>query len=176
MLIAALPAACDRRHADEDAPGKEKTEDQVMIFKKIGVIHSPYTPEKKAPRQGALAPDVESTIVVDSEYEAGLQDIESFSHIIVYYVFDRSSGWNRKVKTPWEEKKHGVFATRSPRRPNPIGMTVVKLVKREGATLHVLGLDAFDGTPLLDLKPYIPKFDRIEDAGGGWLRDSNEKK
>ena len=147
-----------------------------MTFKKIGIIHSPYTPEKKAPRQGGLAPDVESTIVVDSEYEAGLQDIESFSHIIVYYVFDRSSGWNRKVKTPWEEKKHGVFATRSPRRPNPIGMTVVKLAKREGATLHVLGLDAFDGTPLLDIKPYIPKFDRIEDAGGGWLGNADEKK
>jgi tRNA-Thr(GGU) m(6)t(6)A37 methyltransferase TsaA len=148
------------------------TEVQGMSFKRIGIVRSPYTPEKKAPRQGALAPDVESLIVIDPEFEEGLLDIESFSHIIVLYAFDRSSGWTPLVKTPWEEKRHGVFATRSPRRPNPIGMTVVKLNKRSGSTLHVQGLDAFDGTIVLDLKPYVPKFDGIEGADPGWLKES----
>jgi len=141
-----------------------------MTFKPIGVIHSPYFSKKAAPRQGRLAPEVASTIVVEAAFAAGLEDIETFSHIIVLFAFDQSRGWSDTVKTPWEEKRHGVFATRSSRRPNPIGMTVVKLIKRDGATLHVQGLDAFDGTPLLDLKPYVPKFDRIEEAGGGWLR------
>lgn len=145
-----------------------------MTFKKIGVIRSAYTPESGAPRQGALAPHAASTIVVDPEYEEGLRDIETFSHLIVLYAFDRSKGWSGLVKTPWEEKRHGVFATRSPRRPNAIGMTVVKLVNREGTTLHVQGLDAFDGTPLLDLKPYVPGFDRVEDAGGGWLEAAKD--
>lgn len=137
-----------------------------MAFKRIGVIHSPYNPDKGAPRQGALAPDTGSTIVVDAEYEAGLRDLEDFTHVIVLYAFDRSKGWSLDVKPPGDENTHGVFATRSPRRPNPIGMTVVELVRREGATLHVRGLDAYDGTPVLDLKPYVPRFDRIESAGG----------
>jgi tRNA-Thr(GGU) m(6)t(6)A37 methyltransferase TsaA len=123
-----------------------------------------------APRQGRLAPETASTIVVDDAYAPGLKDIETFSHVIVIYAFDRSQGWSATVRTPWEEQLHGVFAVRSPRRPNPIGVTVVKLVKREGARLHVEGLDAFDGTPLLDLKPYIPRFDCVEDADGGWFQ------
>jgi tRNA-Thr(GGU) m(6)t(6)A37 methyltransferase TsaA len=145
---------------------------QDMAFRRIGVVRSPYTPETKAPRQGALAPDVESLIVIDPEFEQGLQDIETFSHVIVLYAFDRSSGWNLLVRTPWEEERHGVFATRSPRRPNPIGMTVVKLIKRSGSTLHVQGFDAFDGTPVLDLKPYVPRFDGVEQADPGWLKES----
>ena len=148
----------------------ESAEDPELTLKRIGIVRSPYTPEVKAPRQGALAPDVESLIVIDPEYEEGLQDIETFSHIIVLYAFDRSSGWDLLVRTPWEKERHGVFATRSPRRPNPIGMTVVKLNGRSGSTLHVQGLDAFDGTAVLDLKPYVPKFDGIEKADPGWLR------
>ena len=136
-----------------------------MVMKSIGVIRSPYTPEKGAPRQGGLAAETESTIVLEPEYEEGLTDIEKFSHIIVLYAFDRSSGWSPMVKPPWDDKKRGVFASRSPHRPNPIGMTVAKLVAREEGTLRVTGMDAFDGTPVLDLKPYIPRFDRIDARG-----------
>jgi tRNA-Thr(GGU) m(6)t(6)A37 methyltransferase TsaA len=144
-----------------------------MVFNKIGIIRSPYSAGKQAPRQGKLAPDVVSSIVMDPEYETGLKDIETFSHIIVFYVFDRSSGWDPLVQTPWEQERHGVFATRSPRRPNPIGMTVVKLVGRSGSTLHVQGLDAFDGSPVIDLKPYILQFDGFENATQGWLGDGD---
>ena len=140
-----------------------------FIFKPIGVIRSPYTPQTGAPRQGRFAPKVESRIVLDPEYAEGLTDVETFTHLIVIYLFDRSKGWTSMVRTPWEEERHGVFASRSPNRPNPIGLTVVKMAGREGNTLRVLGLDAFDGTPVLDIKPYIPRLDRVEDAGGGWV-------
>ena len=165
---------CSQQNPVTVAKQKTETKEEAMTFKRIGVIHSPYTPKKGAPRQGALAPDVDSTIVVDAEYEAGLKDIETFSHVIVLYAFDRSKGWSSFVKTPWEKELHGVFATRSPRRPNPIGMTVVNLIKREGNTLHVKGLDAFDGTLLLDLKPYIPRVDVIHSADEGWLGKIDE--
>ena len=173
LVIAVLATSgCTVGH-EEREKNNEGAEDHGIVFKRIGVIRSPFTHEKGAPRQGRLASDAESLIVVDSEYEVGLKDIETFSHIVVLYVFDRSYEWTPMVQTPWEKKLHGVFATRSPRRPNPIGMTVVKLVKRLGSTLHVQGLDAFDGSPVLDLKPYIPQFDRIEDANQGWLDDMN---
>jgi tRNA-Thr(GGU) m(6)t(6)A37 methyltransferase TsaA len=146
-----------------------------MILKKIGIIHSPYKLNGEAPRQGRLAPDVESLIQIDSLYEAGLKDIETFSHIYVFYDFNRSNGWNLLIQTPWENERHGIFATRSSRRPNPIAITVVKLVKRTGCTLFVQGLDAFDETPVFDLKPYVPRFDRIEEAQGGWFNDRNLK-
>jgi tRNA-Thr(GGU) m(6)t(6)A37 methyltransferase TsaA len=159
----------------EGSPGEEgkagsMMEDRGLQFRQIGTIRSPYTPETGAPRQGRHAPEAESRIVVDPRYEAALQDLESFSHVIVLYAFDRSAGWSPLVETPWEERPHGVFATRSPNRPSPIGMTVVSLLRREGAVLHVAGLDAFDGTPVLDLKPYLPGVDRIEDATEGWLQ------
>ena len=156
-------------------PTEEKPKEQTMVFKKIGIIHAPYTPEKGAPRQGKLAPEVESRIEMGEEYESALQDIETFSHLIVIYYFDRSKGWKPLVQTPWEKKRHGVFATRSPNRPNPIGMTVVKLLRREGTMLFVQGLDAFDGTPVLDLKPYIKKFDCIENAKGGWMKRAEKE-
>ena len=173
VLVALATSGCADRH-EARTGSEERAEDLDMVFKRIGVIRSPYTPEKGAPRQGRLAPGVESLIVIDPEYEAGLQDIETFSHVIVLYAFDRSSGWNPTVQTPWEEKRHGVFATRSPRRPNPIGMTVVRLTRRSGATLHVQGLDAFDGTVVLDLKPFVPRFDGVEDASHGWLGDGHQ--
>jgi tRNA-Thr(GGU) m(6)t(6)A37 methyltransferase TsaA len=171
VAIAAQAVSCYGDRNEFQAGRKGRAEDSGMVFNKIGVIRSPYPAKKQAPYQGKLAPNVESLILMDPEYETGLKDIETFSHIIVFYAFDRSSGWNPLVKTPWEQERHGVFATRSPRRPNPIGMTVVKLVRRSGSTLHVQGLDAFDGSPVLDLKPYVPRFDMVEDANRGWLGD-----
>lgn len=169
VFVAILAVSCRTDRVKRHVDPLGKAENGSMQFMKIGVIRSPYTPEKKAPRQGRLAPDVESVLVLDPEYESALKDIESFSHILVVYAFDRAAGWDPLVQTPWEETLHGVFATRSPRRPNPIGITVVELVKRVGPRLHVRGLDAFDGTPLLDLKPYMPRFDRIEEAVSGWM-------
>lgn len=161
LLVALLLGGMQLNAADATVEMEEERES--MKFSKIGIIHSPYSPELGAPRQGGLAPDTESTIVVDAEYAAGLQDIEAFKYIIVLYAFNRSNGWKPIVYPPWEDAKpRGVFASRSPRRPNPIGMTVVRLVRREGATLYVKGLDAFDGTPVLDLKPYVPRFDCID--------------
>ena len=179
LAAALLPAAvltsvvflpsCRGGPSAEGGKASGLPKDRGIEFRQIGAIRSPYTPETGAPRQGRHAPDTESRIIVDAQYEAALQDLESFSHVIVLYAFDQSTGWSPRVQTPWEEKPHGLFATRSPNRPNPIGMTVVRLLRREGAVLYVAGLDAFDGTPVLDLKPYIPGVDRIEDATEGWL-------
>jgi len=165
LAAAAFPLVSCGGEKDDGSAGHEVFNDWSMNMESIGVIRSPYTPDKGAPRQGGLAPETESTIVIESKYAEGLTDIEKFSHIIVLYAFDRSSGWSPMVKPPWDDKRRGIFASRSPHRPNPIGMTVAKLVGREGATLRVQGMDAFDGTPVLDLKPYIPRFDSVDAKG-----------
>jgi tRNA-Thr(GGU) m(6)t(6)A37 methyltransferase TsaA len=144
-----------------------------MVLERIGIIRSPYTPEEGAPRQGRLDPNVESIIEVDPQYEEGLSGIEDFSHIIVLYAFDRSSGWKSMVQTPWEKRLYGVFATRSPNRPNAIGITIVKLIEHSESILRVHGLDAFDGTAVLDLKPYVPRFDAINDADQGFVKEKS---
>ncbi len=151
-------------------PARKVDQKGCVCFHPIGVIHSPYTPETGAPRQGRFRPDVPATIEIFPEYEKGLTDIRSFSHIFVLFLFDRAKGWRPMVKTPWDKTLHGVFTTRSFRRPNPIGLTAVRLVKREGRILHVRGIDAFDGTPVLDIKPYVPRVDSIPEASIGWLK------
>jgi tRNA-Thr(GGU) m(6)t(6)A37 methyltransferase TsaA len=109
-------------------------------------------------------------VVVQPEYEAGLEDVEGFSHMILLYHFDRAApGYALEVTPFLDEEVHGLFATRYPRRPNAIGLSVVQLVEREGCTLHVAGIDVLDGTPLLDIKPYVPPFDAYPDATYGWL-------
>ena len=110
-------------------PGKS------FFFRPIGVIHSPYTPKKGAPKQGRFKPDVPAEIEIFPEFEKGLTDLETFSHVWVLYAFDKAKGWSPLTGTPWDKKRRGVFATRSPRRPNPVGLTVVRLVKREGRVL-----------------------------------------
>jgi tRNA-Thr(GGU) m(6)t(6)A37 methyltransferase TsaA len=145
-----------------------------LTFTSIGIVRSPYASSADAPRQGRFRPEVVSTIELHAGLEEALTHIESFSHIIVLYAFDRSVGWEPLVRTPWDETRHGVFATRSPRRPNPIGLTVVELVRRAGTALRVKGLDALDGSMVLDLKPYIPPVDSIAAANRGWLGDDIE--
>jgi tRNA-Thr(GGU) m(6)t(6)A37 methyltransferase TsaA len=167
----ALVPSCDQGPPGRHTEDGKYTKRHVTVMRAIGTIRSPYGPENKPPPQGAFAPDVESRIVLASEYEEALTDLESFSHVIVLYAFDRSRAWSSFVLTSSDGKRHGLFATRSPNRPNPIALTVVKLVKREGTTLRVAGLDAFDGTPVLDLKPYIAWFDSLESATAGWLGD-----
>jgi formylmethanofuran dehydrogenase subunit E len=139
-----------------------------LELKPIGIIHSPYKYREKASYAGYKSDKI-SRIEVFKELEEGLQDIEGFSHIIVIYWFHKSQGYHLLVKTPWDDIQHGLFATRSPHRPCPLGLTVVELVARENNILKVKGLDAIDATPLLDIKPYIPAVDKRMVVRPDWL-------
>jgi tRNA-Thr(GGU) m(6)t(6)A37 methyltransferase TsaA len=141
-----------------------------LELKPIGIIHSPYKNRGEAPYQGYKSEKI-SQIEVFKEFEEGLKDIEGFSHIIVIFWFHKSQGYHLLVKTPWDDNLHGLFTTRSPHRPCPLGLTVVELISREKNTLKVKGLDAIDGTPLLDIKPYIPSIDERSVVKLGWLKD-----
>jgi len=139
-----------------------------LELKPIGIIHSPYKNREEAPYPGYKSEKI-SQIEVFKEFEEGLKDIEGFSHIIVIFWFHKSQGYHLLVKTPWDDILHGLFATRSPHRPCPLGLTVVELVAREKNILKVKGLDAIDGTPLLDIKPYVPSIDEKLPIKLGWL-------
>ena len=134
----------------------------------IGIIHSPYRDRGEAPYQGYRSKRI-SRIEVLKEFEEGLQDIEGFSHIVVIYWFHKSQGYHLLVKTPWDDVPHGLFTTRSPHRPCPLALSVVELVVREKNILKVMGLDALDGSPLLDIKPYISPVDERSVVKSGWL-------
>ena len=142
---------------------------QEFQFKSIGVIRTPFEEAEQAPIQGRLAVDAEGTVELDPAFEDGLADLEGFSHVILIYAFDRSGGWLPRVVPFMDTVRRGVFATRAPRRPNAIGMTVVKLLGVEGCRIHVANVDVLDGTPLLDMKPYVPAFDAVPHADAGWL-------
>ena len=134
----------------------------------IGIIRSPYKDRVGAPYQGYRSKRI-SRIEVFKEFEEGLRDIEGFSHIIVIYWFHKSQGYHLLVKTPWDDIPHGLFTTRSPRRPCPLALTVVELIARERNVLKVRGLDAIDGSPLLDIKPYVAAVDERSTVKSGWL-------
>jgi tRNA-Thr(GGU) m(6)t(6)A37 methyltransferase TsaA len=136
-------------------------------LKQIGVIRSPYREQKDAPFQGRHARD-ESTLEVFKGYESALRDIEQCSHLIVLYWQDKANRSTLQTRTPWGPETHGVFATRSPNRPNPIGFCVVELLERNGRLLTVRGMDALDGSPLVDIKPYSPQIDSVPHARIGW--------
>jgi len=141
-----------------------------LDLKPIGTIHSPYKSREEAPYQGCGREEI-CAVEVFPEFEEGLKDIEGFSHLILIYWLHQSRGYSLNVRTPWDVVPHGLFTTRSPNRPCPLGLCVVGLVAREGNILKVKGLDALDGTPLLDIKPYIPSLDAKTDAKAGWLKD-----
>jgi len=140
-------------------------------IEQIGVIHSPYATKESCPIQGAVSPEGKGTVEVFPEYADGLKDIESFSHLILLYLFDKAGAIQLIRPTFLDDTPHGVFASRHPCRPNGIGLSIVKLDSRENHTLHVSGIDVLDGTPLIDIKPYIPRFDHVESAGNGWADD-----
>jgi tRNA (adenine37-N6)-methyltransferase len=141
----------------------------------IGVIRTPYAEKDDAPIQGAFRPEAEGRVEVFAEYGEGLADIDGFSHLILLYQFDRAAPVELVRQTFLGDVPHGLFATRHPARPNGIGLTVVRLLSREGTTLRVGGIDVLDGTPLLDIKPYIPRFDSFPDASEGWLAGLQER-
>lgn len=139
-------------------------------LKIIGVVHSPYKTTADAPFQGN---DKISKIEISKEYEGGLKDIEGFTHLHVFYWLHKSKGFSLLVTTPWDTMSHGLFTTRSPHRPNPIGHAVVELVEQKDNILSVRGLDAIEGTPVMDIKPYIKKLDVKTDAISGWIEKTN---
>jgi len=143
-------------------------------FKHIGYIRSPYETVESIPIQAYMS-DTEGSVEVLEEYGDGLKDIEGFSHIILVYIFHESMKYSLHVRPYLDIEERGLFATRHPERPNPIGISIVKLVKRKGNILRIKGMDVIDGTPLLDIKPYVPRFDERIDARYGWLEDKLER-
>jgi len=137
-------------------------------FKPIGIIRSSHFESCQTPIQPVFAKGIHGTVEVFSEYADGLMDIEKFSHIYLFYYFNRAKETKLKVKPYLEDELHGIFATRSPHRPNKIGISVVKLLKIEKNILFVEDVDILDGTPLLDIKPYIARFDSRDNVRSGW--------
>lgn len=133
-----------------------------MKYIPIGRIHTPYQLGDDVPHQASMS-STEGIIEVYSEYVDGLKDLEGFSHIIVLFLFDRIRGYDLNVLTPHSEERKGLFSTRAPRRPNPIGMSVVEVLELKGNKIRIKGVDMLDGTPLLDIKPYIPEIDAVKD-------------
>lgn len=140
----------------------------------IGYIRTSYRDTAQIPKGLGAQHAAEGTLEIRPELEPGLTDIEGFSHLVVLWIFDRADGVSLLAAPPSDNREHGVFATRSPRRPNPIGLTVVELLKREGPVLHVRGVDMLDGTPILDIKPYLSNVpeDRLR---RGWLAEAEAR-
>ena len=144
-----------------------------MQLKPIGIIHSPYKNRKECPPQGR---EEICWIEVFEEYKKGLKDIDGFSHLILFYWLHGSKNYSLLVKTPWDSEPHGVFATRSSNRPNTLGFSVVELIERDGNKLKVKGLDALEGTPLIDIKPYLPEIDAKANVRVGWVKETDFSK
>jgi tRNA-Thr(GGU) m(6)t(6)A37 methyltransferase TsaA len=143
-----------------------------ITFKSIGLIHSPFTRIEDMPIQPAGAAGVKGTVEVLQDYQAGLKDLNGFSHIILLYYFHRNEGFKLSVVPFMDTQPRGIFSTRAPRRPNAIGLSVVQLDKIENSILHIQNVDILDGTPLLDIKPFVPEFDAPEVARTGWLQEA----
>jgi tRNA (adenine37-N6)-methyltransferase len=148
-------------------------------YKAIGVVHSPFRSKEDVSRERHRNKngfsDIEGELEIYPEFSPGLEDIDGFSHLIVIFAFHESKTGHLKAHPPYDHKGRGVFATRSPRRPNPIGMTVVRFTGRSGNRLHISGFDMIEGTPVLDIKPYTRR-DLKPDARFGWLDDNRKDK
>jgi tRNA-Thr(GGU) m(6)t(6)A37 methyltransferase TsaA len=144
-------------------------------YKPIGVMHSPFKEVKGTPIQPTGAEGIQGVIEIDPELRAGLKDLDGFSHLILLYHFHLAEGYSLQVRPYLDKTTHGVFATRIPGRPNPIGLSIVRLVKIEDSTIHIQDVDIIDGTPLLDIKPYVPAFDLRETEEIGWLKGRASK-
>lgn len=140
----------------------------------IGVIRSPFTEKDKTPLQASRSQAI-GVVEIYPEFADGLKDIEALSHIYLLYAFHASSGYALQVRPFLDDQEHGIFATRYPYRPNPIGLSIVKLVSCKGNSLTVEGIDTLDNTPLLDIKPYVPDFDLRTNVRTGWHETRSEK-
>lgn len=148
----------------------------MFTFRPIGFVHSPYQETSGIPKGLGAQHRAEGVLEILPEFAPGLQDIEGFSHLFVLWAFHRSGDFDLIAHPPTDERRpHGVFSTRSPRRPNPIGLTVVELLRREGSSLHVRGVDMLDGTPILDIKPYLSSIP-AKKLRRGWLAEAEARK
>jgi tRNA (adenine37-N6)-methyltransferase len=139
-----------------------------MEFSPIGKIYTPFKKKEECPIQPNYSSNAEGYIEVFQQYSSGLKDIETFTHIYIIYLFDRAGEIQLVRSTFLDDELHGIYASRHPCRPNSIGMSIVQLTKRDENKLTITGVDVLDGTPLLDIKPYLPKFDNIDSASNGW--------
>ena len=150
--------------------------ERVFEMRPIGVVRSPYQDRAQVPKGPCAEHRAEGVLELRPELEPGLADIEGFSHLFVLWVFDRAEGYDLVARVPLDEEvPHGVFASRSPRRPNPIGLTVVELLGRDGPRLRVRGVDMLDGTPILDVKPYLSSVPP-EALRRGWVAEAEERR
>jgi len=157
--------------SEADATGERP----AIEMRPIGWVRSPFRETAEIPKGPCAEHQAEGTLELRPELEAGLQDIEGFSHLFVLWIFDRSLGYELVSKVPLDkETPHGVFASRSPRRPNPIGLSVVELLGRDGPRLRVRGVDMLDGTPILDIKPYLSGVPK-EKLRRGWVEDAERR-
>jgi tRNA-Thr(GGU) m(6)t(6)A37 methyltransferase TsaA len=143
-----------------------------ITFTPIGLIHSPFHKLEEMPIQPAGAFSIHGTIDLYPDYIAGLQDLDGFSHIYVIYHLHKSNGWKPRVIPFLDKQERGVFATRAPHRPNPIGLSVLKIESINSGQISVSNVDILDGTPLLDIKPYVPQFDGAQEIRIGWIADT----
>ena len=146
----------------------------MFTSRPIGFVSSPYKERSQVPKGLGAKHDIDGVLKILPEFEAGLVDIEGFSHLIVVWEFDRSQGFDLTARPPSDNRPHGVFATRSPLRPNPIALTTVELLRRKGSDLHVRGVDMLDGTPILDIKPYLSGVPE-EKLRRGWLAEAEAR-
>ena len=145
-----------------------------FIMRPIGFVHSPFFQADRIPHGLGAKHDEEGMLEILPEFEAGLKDVDDFSHLYILWVLDRSQGYDLVSTPPCDTRPHGVCATRSPRRPNPIGLTVVRLLGREGNRLRVRGVDMLEGTPILDIKPYLSSVPETE-LKRGWLAEAEAR-
>ncbi|MEA3447352.1 MAG: tRNA (N6-threonylcarbamoyladenosine(37)-N6)-methyltransferase TrmO [Bacteroidota bacterium] len=149
---------------------------EKIVFKSIGIVYSPHTELSDIPIQPVFSKGIEGKVVVETAYVQGLQDLQSFSHIYLYYYFHRSEETHLHETPYLSNESHGVFATRSPHRPNKLGVSLVRLIRIEGNTLFINDVDILNGTPLLDIKPYIQRFDSKEHVRSGWQDNISDEK
>lgn len=147
----------------------------MFAFHPIGFVRSPYADTAQIPKGPGAQHDAEGELELLPEFAEGLADIDGFSHLFVLWVFDRVDGYDLLSTPPTDDRAHGVFSTRSPRRPNPIGLTVVRLVTRDGARIVVRGVDMLDGTPILDIKPYLSSIP-AEEIRRGWMAEAEARR
>jgi tRNA-Thr(GGU) m(6)t(6)A37 methyltransferase TsaA len=145
---------------------------QTLVLEAIGIIHTPHREQVGTPIQPAFADGIRGSVTVFARYVGALADLAAFERIWLLYHLDRSAPWKSKVVPYLDTVERGLFATRSPARPNAIGMSVVRLLEVEGDELRIADVDILDGTPLLDIKPYVPKFDAHADSRAGWFDES----
>lgn len=149
--------------------------DESVCYHPLGTVHSPFESPEEVPKHPDSAVDATGTVEIDEAYVEGFEHIDGFSHIVLVTHLHEAENPTMRCDPPFADVSPGIFATRGPSRPNPIGLSIVELTGRDGATLSVSGLDLIDGTPVLDIKPFAPKAEQLADIRGGWLEAATDQ-